>query len=179
MVRWGVFPRAVSPQGPLWSSQRLTKPRCASLQLAGKMYILFSKKVIYLACVAIFEIVCALAPTSETLVVGRAITGLGASGIFTGGLVVVTTIIPLHKRTVWQGTLNSTFVVASIVGPVLGGALTEYLSWRWCFYIDLPTGAVSAVVVLVFLKLKPASTENGPLTEKLKSLDAIGFILFA
>ena len=102
--------------------------RCATQPLAGKTYILFSKKAVYLIYLAIFEIgslLCALAPTSIVLVVGRAISGLGASGMFAGGFAVQAAIIPLHKRAIWIGAISSTFAIASIVGPVIGGALTQ------------------------------------------------------
>lgn len=155
---------------------------CASQPLAGKTFILFPKKITYLLYLALFEIgslICALAPTSAALIGGRAIAGFGASGIFAGGFVLLTTIIPLHKRAIWTGTMSSFFAIASIVGPVLGGALTENLSWRWCFYINLPIGGFAAVLIASFFSLKPADTENLPLIEKLKSLDSIGFTLFS
>jgi MFS family permease len=68
---------------------------------------------------------------------GRAVTGLGASGVFTGGFTLLTTIISLHKRAIWNGTIGSTFAIVSIVGPVLGGVLTQHVTWRWCFYINV------------------------------------------
>lgn len=102
--------------------------RCASQPLAGKAFVLFPKKIVYLIYLAVFEVgslVCALAPSSPALIAGRAVAGLGASGMFAGGFSVQAAIIPLHKRAIWIGALSSTFAVASIVGPVIGGALTE------------------------------------------------------
>jgi MFS family permease len=75
--------------------------------------------------------------------------------------------------------MSSTFAIASIVGPVISGAFTEHISWRWCFYINLPIGAFSALVILAFFHIKPASTEKLPLIKKVKGLDALGFTLFA
>lgn len=112
----------------------------ASQPLAGKMYTLFPKKISYLLYLLVFELgslVCALAPSSHALIVGRAIAGLGASGVFAGGFTILTTVVPLHKRAVWTGIMGSTFSIASIVGPVLGGALTQHVTWRWCFYINV------------------------------------------
>lgn len=94
----------------------------------------------YLVYLFIFEVgslVCALAPSSNALIVGRAVAGLGASGIFAGGFTILTTVIPLHKRAVWNGAMGSIFAVSSIVGPVIGGALTKNVVWRWCFYINV------------------------------------------
>jgi len=160
----------------------MTTSRCSSQPLAGKTYTLFPKKVTYLIYLGIFEIgslVCALAPTSNALIAGRVVTGFGASGVFAGGFVILTTIIPLHKRAIWTGTMSSTFAVASIVGPVLGGAFTQHVTWRWCFFINLPIGCFSAIIVLLFFRIKSAATENASLLEKLKGLDGLGFILFA
>ena len=155
--------------------------RCSTQPIAGKIYTLFPKRSVYLVYVAIFEIgslICALAPTSGALVGGRAVAGLGASGIFAGGLVIVTTVIPLYKRAIWQGIINSTFAVASVIGPVIGGALTQHVSWRWCFYLNLPIAGFSAITVILFLNVHPAKTETGTLGQRLKNLDGIGFATF-
>lgn len=135
--------------------------------------------MIYLAIFELGSLVCALAPTSNALIAGRAVAGFGASGVFAGGLIVLTTIIPLHKRAIWTGTYSSTFAIASIVGPVLGGALTQHVSWRWCFYINLPIGGFAALVFFAFFHVKPAPTEKVSLLEKVKGLDFVGFALFA
>ena len=124
------------------------------------------------------SLVCATAHTSQALVVGGATAGFGASGIFAGGLIVLATVIPLHKRAVWIGTLNSTFAVASVAGPVIGGGLTEHVSWRWCFYINLPVGGFTAAVIPLCCKIKQDSTEEVPLMRKIKCLDALAFVLF-
>jgi MFS family permease len=113
---------------------------CASQPLAGKTYTIFPKKMVYLAYLFVFEVgslTCALAPSSHALIVGRAVAGLGASGIFAGGFTLLTTIIPLHKRAIWTGTMGSVFAISSIIGPVLAGALTQHVTWRWCFYINV------------------------------------------
>ncbi|KAK8117396.1 uncharacterized protein PG998_005677 [Apiospora kogelbergensis] len=146
-----------------WYGAAFQLALCSTQSLAGKTYVLL----------------CALAPSTQALIVGRTITGVGASGIFAGGLTILTTIVPLHKRSIFTGTINSTFAIASIVGPVLGGALTEYITWRWCFYINLPIGGFAGLVCAVLLRLQPAQTERAPLAKKLKGLDGLGFLLFA
>ncbi|RYP77684.1 hypothetical protein DL771_001052 [Monosporascus sp. 5C6A] len=165
-----------------WYGSAFMLALCSTQPFAGKTYILFPKRLVYLAYVTTLEIgslVCALAPTSKALIVGRAVAGLGASGIFAGGFVVVTTIIPLHKRAIYTGTVSSAFAIASVVGPVLGGALTEHATWRWCFYINLPVGGFTALLFFPFFHIHPAATEKAPLMSKLKALDGVGFILFA
>ncbi|KAI9685959.1 MAG: hypothetical protein M1820_010703 [Bogoriella megaspora] len=155
---------------------------CATQPLAGKMYTLFPKKLVYLVYLVVFEagsLVCALAPTSNALIAGRAVAGLGASGVFAGGFVLLTSIIPLHKRAIYTATMSSTFAIASIIGPVIAGAFTTHVTWRWCFYINLPIGGFAAGLIFFIFKLRPAATENEALAKKLKGLDIVGFLLFA
>ncbi|KAL1863008.1 hypothetical protein Daus18300_008164 [Diaporthe australafricana] len=165
-----------------WYGAAFQLALCASQPLAGKTFVLFSKKLVYLTYLAIFEVgslVCALAPSSQALIVGRAVAGLGASGMFAGGFAVQAAIIPLHKRAIWIGVISSTFAIASIVGPVIGGALTEHVTWRWCFYINLPIGGFAAGVFAILVHIKPASSERVSIQNKVKGLDLFGFALFS
>ncbi|KAI6083461.1 MFS general substrate transporter [Hypoxylon rubiginosum] len=164
-----------------WYGAAFMVALCASQPLTGKTYTLFPKKLTYLLYVLLFEVgslVCALAPSSKALIGGRVIAGLGASGLFAGGFAITTTIIPLHKRAVYTGTLGSTFAIASIVGPIIGGAFAQHVTWRWCFYINLPIGGAAAIAFFFLVHLRPAETEKQALVAKLKSLDAVGFALF-
>lgn len=153
--------------------------RSSTQSLAGKTYVLFPKKIAYLLYLAVFEagsLVCALAPSSQILILGRIIAGAGASGIFAGGFVILTALVPLHKRSIFTGTINSTFAIASIIGPVLGGAFTQNVTWRWCFYINLPIGGFAALIVIILIRLESSEGERLPMTQKLKGLDGVGFL---
>ena len=156
--------------------------RCATQPLAAKTFTLYSKRTVYLAYAGVFELgslVCALAPTSNALIVGRAVAGFGASGVFAGGFVLLTTIIPLHKRAFWTGTMSSTYAITSIVGPVIAGAFTKNVTWRWYFYLNLPVGGFAAILIFFLFRIRGAATEKVPLIKKLKGLDGVGFVLFA
>ncbi|KAF2437710.1 MFS general substrate transporter [Karstenula rhodostoma CBS 690.94] len=148
----------------------------------GDIYMFFPKKFVYIAYIGMFEIgslVCALAPNSDALIVGRAISGLGASGIFAGSLIIVATIAPLHKRPLLTGLTNGTFGASQIIGPLIGGAFAQNVTWRWCFWINLPAGGVSIALILLFLHVQKNPTEMGALKTKIKNLDLLGFTIFA
>lgn len=147
------------------------------------MYTLFSKKITFLSYLFLFELgnlLCALSPSSRALIAGRVITGLGAAGIFVGAIVILATVIPLHKRVIWQGIQVSVFSVASIVGPLIGGALTQAVTWRWCFWVNLPFGALVALLLGFFLRIrKPDPATQWPLFRKMKAVDFLGSVLLA
>ena len=182
MVWIRILYHTVSPAPSLRSKAHSVAFRCATQPLADKTFTLFPKRTIYLVYLGIFELgslVCALAPTSNALIAGRAVAGFGASGVFAGGFVLLTTIIPLHKRAIWTATMSSTFAIASIVGPVIAGAFTQKVTWRWCFYLNLPIGGFAAALILFLFRIKGAATEKASLLEKFKCLDGVGFVLFA
>ncbi|KAF1953775.1 MFS general substrate transporter [Byssothecium circinans] len=165
-----------------WYGSAYFVAMCVALPLAGKIYMFFPKKLVYLAYIGVFEIgslVCALAPNSNTLIVGRAVSGLGASGIFAGSLIIVATIAPLHKRPLLTGMTNGTFGASQIIGPLIGGAFAQNVTWRWCFWINLPAGGVSIALMLLFLHVQKSPTEMGALKAKINNLDLLGFTIFA
>ena len=81
------------------------------------------------------SVLCGAAPNSFTFILGRAISGVGAAGILQGGLAIIAAIVELEKRPLFISIVLSVFGLATCFGPVLGGAFTTSLSWRWCFYM--------------------------------------------
>ncbi|CAG8952970.1 hypothetical protein HYFRA_00003160 [Hymenoscyphus fraxineus] len=150
-------------------------------QLWGKAYTYFSLKWVIITAICIFEIgslICAVAPNSTTLMVGRAITGAGGAGVTNGCYIIIAFIARPEKRPAFTGILGATYGMSSVIGPLIGGAFTTNVSWRWCFYINLPVGAVS-LLVLVFLFQTPAAAKPKPASakEKFLQMDPLGVLL--
>ncbi|KAK9780242.1 putative MFS transporter [Seiridium cardinale] len=128
----------------------------------GKAYIYFPLKWSFLCSVSVFEIgslVCGVAPSSLALIIGRAVQGLGAAGITGGCYTIASFIVRPARVPAITGLLGSVFTLASVAGPLLGGAFTSNASWRWCFYINLPIGGV-AVACLLFFFHTPEHSKN-------------------
>lgn len=150
----------------------------------GKCYNYFSVRGSFLAAIAVFEIgslICALAPNSPVLIVGRAIQGVGGAGTNLGCYAIASFIAPPEKVPAIVGGVGTIFSIASVIGPLLGGVFTDSVTWRWCFYINLPIGGVAAGCVLFFFRT-PAHVKKAhktSLREILLSFDPLGFVLFA
>ncbi|KAI9814735.1 MAG: MFS sugar transporter [Pycnora praestabilis] len=165
-----------------WYGSAYLLTTCAFQLLFGKFYTFFSIKYVYLTAIFIFELgslVCGAAPSSDALIVGRAIAGLGSAGIFSGALIIVAYSVPLHKRPVYTGFIGAMYGIASVAGPLLGGVFTDKVSWRWCFYINLPIGAITFVVIFLFFKA-PSRKKVASLgfKERVKQFDIIGTAVF-
>ncbi|KAI1110814.1 MFS general substrate transporter [Nemania sp. NC0429] len=160
-----------------WYGSAYQLTTAASQLLFGRVYKFYEIKRTFLVTVALFEIgsvICGAAPNSVTFIVGRAIAGLGGAGIFSGVTIIMITMVPLRKRPMFQGLFGMVFGLASVLGPLVGGALTDAVTWRWCFYINLPIGAF-AVILLVFI-LQPSQYPHPPATmwEQIRRLDPLG-----
>ncbi|KAF1996429.1 MFS general substrate transporter [Amniculicola lignicola CBS 123094] len=154
---------------------------CALQPLTGKIYQQFPLKFSYLAFLFIFEmgsLVCAVSPSSLVLILGRTVAGIGASGLFSGALVIIAHSIPLRLRPIYTGIIASMFGVANILGPILGGVITQHLTWRWCFWINLPAGAVTAVLLFFLFASPPTQVHKLSFAGKLKALELPGFFMF-
>ncbi|KAF2489106.1 MFS gliotoxin efflux transporter glia [Lophium mytilinum] len=145
----------------------------------GKGYSYFPLKHTFLLAIALFEvgnIICALAPNSSTLILGRVVAGIGGGGIMTGAFIIIALTVKPDHRAAYMGVLGVTFGVSSVVGPLMGGLLTDGPGWRWCFWISLPLG-FSAAATMFFFFMPPIPPREASLRERIVQIDLLGSIL--
>jgi MFS family permease len=124
-----------------WYSSAFRLCTCAFQFGFAKLYTLFSIKAIFLMSNVIFligSLLCATAATSTMFIVGRAVTGLGFAGELAGCFAVAVRILPLNRWPVFAGLMACVESLAIIAAPIVGGALTQSLGWRWCFWYYPP-----------------------------------------
>lgn len=125
-----------------------------STPLWGKLGDLYGRKSFFQASIVIFlagSALSGLSHTLEMLIAFRAVQGLGAGGLMVGAQAIIGDIVSPRDRGRYQGLFGAVFAVATVIGPLLGGFLTQHASWRWVFYINVPIGAVALVVTAVVL----------------------------
>ncbi|MCJ1399410.1 hypothetical protein MMC11_002612 [Xylographa trunciseda] len=147
----------------------------------GKLYKYFPGNLVYLSSVALFligSIVAATAPNSPALIVARAIQGWGCSGSLGGSVLMINYVAEPKKRPMLIGLWMGVFMCSTIVGPLIGGAFTTEVTWRWCFWINLPVGGPVVALVLLFFRI-PKHIKPVPATWKeiILQLDLLGFSL--
>jgi EmrB/QacA subfamily drug resistance transporter len=121
----------------------------AATPLFGKLTDIHGRRAIMLVAIGIFivgSLVCALAPTMWVLIIGRGLQGVGGGGLIPIAQTIIADLLSPRERPMAQSYTSIVFMSASILGPVLGGLLTDHLRWSFIFWINLPLGAVALVM---------------------------------
>ncbi|RCK56465.1 Vacuolar basic amino acid transporter 5 [Candida viswanathii] len=134
-----------------WLSSGFFLAMAVFIQPFGKLSIIIGRKWAMVVAVVLFEagsLMCALANSMNVLIGGRVLAGVGGAGINSGVFVIASECVPINKRPFALSIFAVTFAIASVLGPLIGGAFTSNVSWRWAFYINLPVGGVALIVFL-------------------------------
>jgi MFS family permease len=166
-----------STSGYTWIGSAFLLANSASIPSWGKVSDIFGRKPMLLAANVIFFIGSLLAAVSVNigmLIAARAIQGIGGGGLIILSNIVIGDLFPLRIRGAFYGVIGAVWAVASSIGPIIGGAFTQSVTWRWCFYINLPLDGLAFVILLVFLDIKTPKT---PFLEGIKAIDWVGSLL--
>ncbi|MFC4944535.1 MDR family MFS transporter [Pseudonocardia sp. GCM10023141] len=128
----------------------------------AKLGDLYGRKGVFMASIVIFLVGSALSGISQNMMelIGfRAIQGIGAGGLMVGAMAIIGDLVPPRERGRYQGLMAAVMPLAFIGGPLLGGFLTDNLSWRWAFYINLPLGVVALIVIWFTMNLPRKSSK--------------------
>jgi EmrB/QacA subfamily drug resistance transporter len=130
------------------------------MPLSGKLGDLFGRKLMFQVAIVVFlvgSVVAGLSQSMGQLIAFRAIQGLGGGGLMVLAMSIIAETVPPRERGRYQGYFGAAFGLASIAGPLMGGAITDNLSWRWVFYVNIPVGLIALVVITAVV---PASERH-------------------
>ncbi|KAF9295349.1 hypothetical protein BGZ74_010870 [Mortierella antarctica] len=142
--------------------------------LYGRFSDIFGRKPTFLFAISVFLIgsaLCGAAQNMIMMIVARGIAGVGAGGIMSMVMIIITDLVSLRDRGKYQGIIGAVFGFSSVIGPLLGGVFTDKASWRWAFFINLPIGAITLAAVIKLLHLPH---QGGSFMEKAKRIDVLG-----
>ncbi|KAK3826781.1 MAG: major facilitator superfamily domain-containing protein [Linnemannia gamsii] len=145
--------------------------------LYGKISDIFGRKATVLFANTVFLVGSAIsgwATSMIMLIVGRAVAGIGAGGLMAMVFIIMSDMLDMRERGKYIGMVSGIFSLSSVLGPLLGGAFSDHITWRWSFWINLPIGAISTAFIAFNLDLP---TPNGSFRDKIKRVDFYGSFL--
>lgn len=154
------MPRIVAELGGMdhysWLATTAMLASAITTPIVGKLSDLYGRKEFYLGGLVAFMIgavISGLAPNFWVLILGRAVQGMGMGTLMPLSQTIIGDLIPARQRGKYQGYMGAVFGLATVGGPLLGGAITDAWGWRWLFFLGIPLGIVSLFLVSRFMKL--------------------------
>ncbi|KAF7190694.1 MFS-type efflux pump MFS1 [Pseudocercospora fuligena] len=167
-----------------WYSVAFRLTQCSFQFLYGKAYKIFPiKRVFLIANLFSFlgSLLCGTAVSSTMLVVGRAVAGVGTAGLDAGAYIMLIQSTPLRIRPTFLGLWGAIEGLTTVAGPLIGGAITQTIGWRWCFYIAVPLGGATLLLTFFFfeerVEASSSEAERPILADKLKDLDMLSTLI--
>jgi len=167
-----------SATGYTWIGGAYLLANAASGPIWAKLSDIWGRKPIMLAALAIFfasSAVCATAKTMQELIIGRAFQGTAGGGLILLVHVCISDLFSLRQRSLLMGFTEGIWALAGGIGPVLGGIFASLVTWRWCFYINLPISGFAAVLIVLFLDIKH---EHTSFIDGIRAVDWFGMFTF-
>jgi EmrB/QacA subfamily drug resistance transporter len=123
--------------------------QAVAVPITSKLSDIYGRKVMFFFNVIVFlvgSVLCGMAANMPWLIGARALQGIGGGGLAAAAFTIIADIFPPRERGKWTGLIAATFGLASVIGPLLGGYLTDNINWRWVFYVNLPVGAIALII---------------------------------
>jgi EmrB/QacA subfamily drug resistance transporter len=151
------MPRIISDLGGFshytWITTAYIIASAVTIPITGKLTDMYGRKYFYLGGLVLFiltSILCGLSSTMTQIIIFRGIQGVGAGVMMANAFTVIGDIFPPRERGKYQGLISAVFGLSSVIGPILGGYLTDTLSWHWVFFVNVPLGLIVIILFIFF-----------------------------